>query len=438
MKHLSLAVLALIFVIVSATSSFAVELQARGTWRVAGSWYDRGGDDGAETFRARERARVWFNFIANENLKAVLGLEIGDITWGYNKAGNVGKSTGGALGTDGVNIETKHAYIDFKIPSTEVKVRAGLQGIIIPGNLGSLVLDDDVSALMVSAPINDMFGVTAGWIRPYDENDGTSGTNVSGDEYDTLALMFPVRGDGFSVTPYMLYSMIGQEVMNNHSMRNTLSLIDDATDDATMWHTGFSAKLNMFDPITVMTDFVYGSLSTKVDNDDFNAQGFVFDLAVDYKLDFMTPELFFWYISGEDDDSDNSEIMPTISPNFLVSSFGFDGSKIGEGTAFGGGPVSGLDATTLPSWAIGLKLKKISLIQDLSHTFTIYYAKGTSDKDAGTDFDEEDSLVEINLDSKYQIYKELAAYLELGYLSDLADGEDERAYKCALGIRYDF
>lgn len=436
MRHIILSILTIAFVITSVSSSFAVEMNARGSWRASVSFWDFDDKENSETFRARQRSRVWFDFIANENLKAVLGLEIGDITWGKTNSSNSGKSTGGALGTDGVNIEVKHAYLDFNLPNTDIKIKAGLQGILIPGNLGSLLFDDDAAALMVSAPINDMVSVSGGWIRAYDDNDGTTGNNVSSDEYDVLALLVPVNGDGFSVTPYMLYSMIGQEVLNSHSNRNTLALIDDATDDATMWHAGFSSKINMFDPIVIMSDFVYGSLSTEVTNEDFDAKGFVADLAIDYKMDFMTPELFAWYISGDNDNDNESTIMPTISPNFLASSFGFDGTKLGEGL------ILGLDETSLPSYAIGLKLKKLSFMEDLSHTVTIYYAKGTNDKDAGADFDEEDSMVEINLDSKYQIYDQLAAYLELGYIN--FDMEDDNStyssnnYKCALGIRYDF
>jgi hypothetical protein len=53
-------------------------------------------------------------------------------------------------------------------------------------------------------------------------------------------------------------------------------------------------------------------------------------------------------------------------------------------------------------------------------------------------------LIEVNFDTKYQIYDELAAYLELGYFKfdwDKAADHDkdwENGYKAALGIKYDF
>ena len=438
MKRIALAILAIAFVIGSVAPSFAVEMNVRGNWRAAASFWDVDADNNSgETFRARQRARLYFDFIASENLKAVLGLEIGDITWGNGD---------GALATDGVNLETKHAYIDFKLPNTEVSIRAGLQGLYIPGNLGSPILDDDAAALMITAPINDMVGITAGWARIADMNDGTGADEYTNkDEYDTFALIVPVTADGFSVTPYFLYSMIGQNVGSDIVVANSLGLdnddiaLPDMTDDATMWHAGFSAKVDMLDPIVIMMDAAYGSLSTEIDNEDFDIKGYFFDLAVDYKMDFMTPEMFFYYTSGAGDDDDELSVFPAISPDVNFSSFGTDGSALGEGDVLFDTPAA------CPIWALGLKLKNISLVEDLSHTFTIYYAKGTSDSDSiyGGDDDglisEDDSFVEVNFDSKYQIYDELAAYLELGYINfDMDDDSIDNAYKAALGIRYDF
>jgi len=457
MKRIALAILAIAFVLGSVAPSFAVEMNARGSWRAAASWYDFSGENSdygnGETFRARERARVWFDFIANENLKAVLGLEIGDVTWGNDA---------GALGTDGKAIEVKHAYIDFNLPNTNVNIKAGLQPIYIPGNLGSFILDDDAAALMVSAPINDMVSVAAGWIRSYDLEDTSVGiydtdevdddNSTSGDEVDTLALLVPVNGDGFSVTPYFLYTMIGQNTVGELPMyadalegvikdfkNNGNDVTVKVGDDATMWHAGFNAKIDMFDPFVVMTDFAYGSLALEGTTNDIDVKGFWFDLAVDYKMDFMTPELFFLYTSGAGDDDDEISVFPYISGDLNFSSFVFDGSAFGEADLYD-------DPSSLPMWAIGLKLKDISFVEDLSHTFTIYYAQGTSDKDGwyGDTFAEDDSLIEVNFDSKYQIYDELAAYLELGYYtfdwddSSAHSGDVEDGYKATLGIKYDF
>ncbi len=414
MKRIALAILAVAFVLASVAPSFAVELQARGSWRVVGSFYDDVDFDGTkkdETFRAQQRARIWFDFVAHENLKAVLGLNIGNTRWGD-------PTNNGDIGSASRVIGVKHAYLDFNLPNTEINVRAGKQDFATPGNFGSTVLDDDVTGLVISAPVNDMVTITGGWLRSLDLIDGTQGGNAgSDDEVDTLVVMVPVTADGFSVTPYFLYTMGGKRTYGG-------------SDDASLWHFGFSAEINLLDPVVILTDFTYGSQSEEFGGNELKTSGFVFDLAVDYKMDFMTPEVFFWYGSGEDTDTD-SNVFPTIAPGVSWSTFGTDDSAVGESGILG-------DPTRLPIWAIGFRLKDLTFMENLSHTFTAYYAKGTSD-DGTFWFDEDDALIEINVDSKYQIYDELAAYVELGYISLDLDGVDtDPAYKCALGLKYDF
>jgi hypothetical protein len=225
--------------------------------------------------------------------------------------------------------------------------------------------------------------------------------------------------------------------LGNDTFMDILGGVDD---DATMWHAGFSAQVDMFDPIVVLMDAAYGSLALEGTTNDIDVRGYFFDLAVDYKMDFMTPELFFYYTSGAGDDDDEISVFPSISADLNFSTFVMDGSPFEECEMFNSDP------SDLPMWAIGFKLKDINFIEDLSHTFMFYYAKGTSDKDGwyGDIFAEDDSLIEVNFDTKYQIYDELAAYLELGYFKfDWDKSEDhaddlEDGYKAALGIKYDF
>ena len=60
-----------------------------------------------------------------ENVKAVAQFEI-DSVWGDVK-GNGQSASGGGLGTDATNIETKNAYVWFKVPNTSLDVTVGLQ-----------------------------------------------------------------------------------------------------------------------------------------------------------------------------------------------------------------------------------------------------------------------------------------------------------------------
>jgi hypothetical protein len=72
------------------------------------------------------RLRLFFDFRPHPLISVNYKMEIGDITFGANnppildadgfRLENVGRGTGGGVGSDGVNVETKNAYLDVHIP----------------------------------------------------------------------------------------------------------------------------------------------------------------------------------------------------------------------------------------------------------------------------------------------------------------------------------
>ncbi|WP_456325483.1 outer membrane homotrimeric porin [Desulfonauticus submarinus] len=433
MKKLSVLALVAAFILSTVAMASAVELKARGSWRVHANWTDnydfqktKDDNKSEDDFNVYQRARVWFDFVANENVKAVLGLEIGDSRWGE-------RGKGADLGADDKVIEVKHAYLDFKVPNTDIDVKAGVQGIALPNSLGSAILDDDVAALVLSAPINDMVSLTAGWARAFD----LSPADYAHDEYDVAFLITPIKAEGFALKPFFAYAWIGKDIIGD-------------TKDAHAWWAGVNAKVTMFDPIVVLADLNYGKLDADEDNND--RAGWFFDLAVDYKMDMVTPEVFFIYSTGEDDDiNDGSERMPSITPDVTATPFVFGGSSFANGDS-----LLGTDGTGLA--AVGLKLKDMSFIENVKHTFVLMYARGTSDEDfvkKGGDIDTlttKDSVWEVDFNTKYQMYENLAAIVELGYAKanydeDVknqkgnkrgSDYKDEAAWKAIVGVKYDF
>ena len=75
----------------------------------------------ADKFQATQRSRIWVMMNASENVGGTMMFELDNI-WGRDAAG----MRGGSLGTDGVNIGVKEAYIDWKIPNSTIRVRMGL------------------------------------------------------------------------------------------------------------------------------------------------------------------------------------------------------------------------------------------------------------------------------------------------------------------------
>jgi hypothetical protein len=92
---------------------------------------------------------------ADKNAKIVWGVEIGDITWGAGGGAsgdefgqNVGARTapsgGGALGSDGVNVETKTLYLQFNIPFIpNANLLLGAHNIVFMTSPAGNFMDDD-------------------------------------------------------------------------------------------------------------------------------------------------------------------------------------------------------------------------------------------------------------------------------------------------------
>ncbi|GAB6162743.1 outer membrane homotrimeric porin [Desulfothermus naphthae] len=491
MKKLFLALLAGVFVLSYALSASATELKTYGYFRAYVSHvtnYNFDDDTDENEFTAAQRLRPYFDFIANENLKATLALEY-DTTWG-KKSRNALGDAGGAAGMDTTtNTELKRAMLTFKWPNTNILFKIGAQGMSLPGTFGgelnreggvSPVFNGDITGAIVSAQINDMFGITFGWARPWvNEDDNALIGSESDENIDAFFLTVPVRIEGTQVTPYFLYATIGdraypaegQVFLHSGGLQayyNTGTLKED---DSDLWYAGMYYEISMFEPIVVKGNIIYGKLDSDIEyrngarNEDEigEREGWYVDLAIDYKMDFMTPSLYGYYMSGDDDDPwDGSECIPILASDGWGTPGGF---AIGDTTFFdfNDNNYGLVQESPTGLWLIGFALKDISLIENLKSTFAIEYGKGTVDSDLikkyGSDYvaqidgnyvlTDEDSFIQVMLTNKYKIYENLAAVLELGYASlDMDDDTwenrkgkdylDDDAYLVTFGFTYDF
>jgi hypothetical protein len=447
MKRFALVALLAAMLFGIASSASATELKVKGNLDVYGMWSanlrDFDSDNGdADNYFTTQRMRAYFTFQASESLKAVLGLEMNH-DWG--------QGAGGDWGTDGYSdIGVKHAYLDFMFPDTQINVKAGLQAIKLPGVFGNPVFDDDAAALVVSAPINEMFGIAVGYTRgadEYDNIDYTEGKDYkSGDDMDMVFLAVPVTLDGFAITPYFAYAVAGENVVADKQqfLQNANKDRWKGTGDKDIWVLGANAALTMFDPLTFAADLIYG----EGENDDYETKGWYTALAASYKFDMLTATLFGTYATGADDKFNDANkpkddnYLPTLAENWTLTPY------IGGARAFNTGKSNagfatdtlgvGRDGTGL--WTVGLTLDKITFIEKLSHRLTIAYAEGTSDKNAGEKFDEKDSAWEVYFVNKYMLYENLAAINELGYFAPDFDGgrEDDPSYFATVGFQYNF
>jgi hypothetical protein len=440
----------------SASGAFSANLAVRGNLDVYGMWsanlrdLDSEYADG-DNFAVTQRMRAYFDYVANENLKAVLGLEIdtvwgkGDADWGtdIDSLGKVDFDDETVSQAEGIKI--KHAYLAFTFPDTTVNVQAGLQYVAFPSVFGNPVFDDDAPALVVSAPINDMFGLTVGYSRGSDGStsfdDGLLEDGEPADDLDMVMVAVPIPMDGLGVTPYFGYVWLGSnyDFTGQQGLETKLDL-SLADDDITVWFLGANAKLKVFDPLTLAADVIYGAL----DSDGLESEGWYAALAATWKMDMVTATLFGTYATGLDDDEEDQSLLPVLAEDWKITPY------IGGLRAFATAQDSfatkalgvGSDGTGI--WTAGLILDKISFFEKLSHKFIAAYVQGTGDEGTGY-FTEEDSGFELYLVNTYQIYENLAAINELGYFDgsseeyeDSEGGELDSSYFGTLGFAYKF
>jgi len=488
-KKFALLLVLLASMVIGAGSAAAAQMKASGTWQVDAYWVNNadflkgpGGED--KTFEVEQRMRTAFQFIANENLKGVLETQIGTGAWGNGMfsigAGRTPSGTAvNGVGADAANtgnIMLRKGYIDFKWPGTKVNFLVGYQSLSLPAALGggSAILDDHLAAAAVVVPVNENLSFTGGYGRVFDAQTFGSGTtatfNGGGTSTDAAFLIADIKAGGFQVTPFAMYANGGHQTVTSTTGLTSLGGFTGPnasySEGVRAYWGGVSFVMDVLNPFKVMADFNYGKATwnnPRQNGADGGRSGYLFDVAVDYTgLSMVTPSLWFAYTSGEDGNSSKgsgkSERMPVVAAqNFAYGSFWLQGGDtINASYNTPGG--------SLGYWALGLSFKDLKLIDKLSHTIHLIYFKGTNDEDYlkesggnvrnanyGSFLTKKDSLFEVDVNSKYQIYDQLALMLELGYISANFDKDvwstatgfnrgdlSQAAYKAALMLQYRF
>jgi hypothetical protein len=111
------------------------------------------------------RLRMAYKNQLNDYLYFVYYAEV-DTPWGQLSKGSIGG--GGEAGADGVNVETKNAYIDFKIPNSIFSFRSGVQGYADRFN-GAFVFDD-MAGIQANLSIAPAFSTNLAYFKFYENN----------------------------------------------------------------------------------------------------------------------------------------------------------------------------------------------------------------------------------------------------------------------------
>ena len=484
MKRIVTLLLAAGLVLGAAAGSQAADIKAKGNWTFTWQLGDQtfAKHSGKDNFTAKQRLRTQIDVIASESLKGVLFLEIGDQNWGSSKQG-------AALGTDGKEIKVRYSYVDWVIPQTDAKVRMGLQNFSLPGfTSNSPILGGgsaDGAGITISGQFTENVGASLFWLRAENDNAKNYGDydeHSPSDAMDFVGLTVPLTFDGVKVTPWAMYGAIGRDSLEGAGSGYGASQVAlgerllpvgtnyghgvDRHGDA--WWVGVASELTYFDPFRVALDAAYGSVdmgSYKKNGKNFDAQraGWFASILAEYKMDYFTPGILFWYASGDDSNANNgSERMPIVEGSWTASSYGFDGN-------FGRDACDMIGLSNDGKMGVYLQAKDISFMEDLTHVFRVGFIKGTNNTEmarnggahglasissATEDLGRQlymttaDKAWEVNFDTEYKIYKDLTLAVEIGYINldldesvwgkGVVDSYRENNVRGAVTLQYTF
>ncbi|MDE6734605.1 MAG: outer membrane homotrimeric porin [Desulfovibrio sp.] len=454
-----------------------------------------------DKFEAKQRIRLQLEAAVSEALSGTLQIQIGNNSWG--KADE--PQGGAALGADGKIIKVRRAFIDWTPPDFDLKVRMGIIPVSLPNKAGgTAIMETQVGGVQAAYQFNDNVGLTAMWMRPFNDNfeGGAEGRQANYlDNMDLFGLILPLTFDGFEVTPWVMYGMKGKNTLfpdkeaelttygDDGNMPYTLypspginnflgTYRDGSTGKAygSVFWAGLPFQITAFDPLNIEVDLNYGYIEAmgrydaiKYDGgraltkrSSTQRQGWLAKALVEYKMDWGVPGVFGWYGSGDDGNPKNgSERLPTIVGYGNFTSFMGDGNTAWAWQDY--------DTTYSGTWGVGLQVRDVTFIEDLTHTLRVAWWGGTNSpsmvkymesayawKDGVREFEgpyltTEDGLLEVNFINNYKMYENFNINLELGYIANFMDNdtwkkagkkdssfEKQDAWKAQLVFAYTF
>ena len=287
-----------------------------GSAAVPATYYKKNGallSNDERTFTTFEqRARIQYIAKASDELRLVTFFEI-DSSWGDSAYSN-GRGAGAGAGADSVNIETKNVYLDFKIPSTPVQMKVGLQ----PWSdaYKGIIFNNDLAGAHAAAKL-DALTLSGAFFRTYDEGGATTLGKKNVDLY-VLDGKFALNKDTTLGASYYL-------VNNDNTSRSAAAFPATGTllvgNENAQTHTfglNAAAKLGIvgLDGFVLYQtgDALYDFQNTTGKTKDLSA--WAAQIAANANLGMATVRGAFLYTSGDDrSDADESNAFQVVQEN---------------------------------------------------------------------------------------------------------------------------
>ena len=259
----------------------------------------------------------------DDNIKGVYAIEIGGIRWGRTGSG---KSQGGSFSGDGVNVETRWAYLDFQLPFIERKARArlGLQ----PFKANPYFWQETATAGHFSSLINENIDYELAFVRSIDRfNEITDTASNSITNTDSMYGRLNFKpSDASKIGLFGLY-MWGDPDNDpadfpdidprNYEIKNfaedaKLSIYTIGTDGTAGFGNFFvnwdlmyqGGNIDDVDFLAVLPGTPENS-GAVLASGDFDLSAYFLHGDLGYKMGKATFTYTFWYASGDDDPDDN-------------------------------------------------------------------------------------------------------------------------------------
>ena len=149
-----------------------------------------------------ERFRFFLQYGDPKTVRAVIGFEADSQEWGESRSS--GTVTGGRMGgytADSVQMEVKHAYLDWIIPNTPVQITAGIQGFAYGGRL---FWNNDSAGVKVRTDFAP-HSVEFFWGRIADQGyDGNNPRAMYG-VFDVYGVSYDVKQKAWDLNAYFAY-----------------------------------------------------------------------------------------------------------------------------------------------------------------------------------------------------------------------------------------
>jgi hypothetical protein len=418
---------------------------------------------------AELKYRFWTEISDDENMvKGVYAIEIGGVRWGRQGSG---KSQGGSFSGDGVNVETRWAYLDFQLPFIERKARTRMG--LLPWKINEFFWQETATGLIFNSIITDTIDYRLAWIRSVDkfndiadtpsndiENVDSFFAGVNFKPLDTLKVGLwgtYMGGDPNENDPANFGNIDPRDYeIKNFADDVKLDLFTMGTDGSydfgnffinwnLIYQTGKIKDAN-FLSVTPGTDRNSGAV---LSSGDFDVNAYLLHADLGYKFGKAKLTYTFWYASGDDNPKDDDfDAFLAVDVDREDSQSLFEGNYADDVSYWTERPYmldKGFVMNKLAldyQWTEKLKVGTAAMYMLTAEDFEYI-------DDNGNKQNEDEIGVEINAYVKYMLFKNVECALNAGYLfagdgmdffevDDRDGNSDENIFVSSARIRYKF